>query len=86
LARVASRRDEFEYSLTLASAADSIRRAVGARLREPHQAAVEEAVARARHQLDSGTADAAWHTGRRMSVRQAVNYGTGYVTFDLAPV
>jgi tetratricopeptide (TPR) repeat protein len=74
LASVASHGGSFQHALTLAAAADSIRRSVGVRLRAPDQVAVDETLRRARGHLDSLSADAAWHTGSRMSLRQAVDH------------
>jgi tetratricopeptide (TPR) repeat protein len=82
--RVASHRGHFADALTLAAAADSIRRSVGAHLRPPDQVALHQTVDAARNRLDTASAAASWYAGCRMNLGQAVAYAKDHAA--AAPV
>jgi non-specific serine/threonine protein kinase len=76
LAEALAHDGDAEGAVLLASAAQAIRRRLGASTSEAEQARLDEWLARARAELDSG-ADAAWAAGQAMALDEAIESALG---------
>jgi predicted ATPase len=77
LACVAADDRDLRRALVLAGAASELRAAMGAVARPGVQARLERVHAAARQDLDPGAMEAAWTSGRRLSLEQARRYALG---------
>jgi predicted ATPase len=83
LACVAADGQDLSRALILAGAASELRSGIGAVARPGVQARLERVRETARQDLEPGAMDAAWTSGRRLSLEQARRYALG-VTLDEA--
>ena len=71
---LARQQQQFGRALAMAGAAAALRAACGSAPRPAEQATLDESLARAWQSLERADAQAAWETGRRMSLDEAIRF------------